>query len=154
MGQNFEVLCKSFLAITWFSFSLTYFYRRLVQILRAEDFPGIPPSTFGYSLSGGQDLDANDYPDLLVGAYDDDSVYLVRARPIIGILTRVEPQANLHNIDPNGRGCDMYQNATEVWSVPVLFSFATFFTLSLINVCFGYGRSKIVDYRRILAYGL
>lgn len=35
--------------------------------------------TFGYSLSGGMDLDDNGYPDLLVGAYDTDSILLLRS---------------------------------------------------------------------------
>ena len=70
--------------------------------------------TFGYSLSGGLDMDANDYPDLLVGAYDDSRVFLIRARPIIGILTRVDLKDNLTDIDPNGRGCEKYPNTTEV----------------------------------------
>jgi len=85
------------------------------QILRAEDIGGVrPPMTFGYSLSGGLDMDANDYPDLLVGAYDDSRVFLIRARPIIGILTRVDLKDNLTDIDPNGRGCEKYPNTTEV----------------------------------------
>lgn len=85
------------------------------QILKAEDMPGSAPFTFGYSLSGGIDMDQNDYPDLMVGAYDNDAVFLIRSRPIIGISTRVEPESNLKNIDPNGQGCAKYRNASEVW---------------------------------------
>jgi len=85
------------------------------QVLKAEDMGGLrAPLTFGYSLSGGMDLDGNDYPDLLVGAYDDSSVYLIRSRPIIGILTRVELKDNLTDIDPNGQGCDKYPDTSEV----------------------------------------
>ena len=87
-----------------------------MQVLKAEDMGGLrAPLTFGYSLSGGMDLDGNDYPDLLVGAYDDSSVYLIRSRPIIGILTRVELKDNLTDIDPNGQGCDKYPDTSEVW---------------------------------------
>lgn len=39
------------------------------QIIQASDLP-VTMKTFGYALSGGMDLDANGYPDLLVGAYD------------------------------------------------------------------------------------
>lgn len=39
------------------------------QIIRAESLPRVM-RTFGYSLSGGLDLDSNGYPDLLVGAYE------------------------------------------------------------------------------------
>lgn len=86
-----------------------------MQILKAEDIPGIPPTTFGYSLSGGLDMDLNEYPDLMVGAYEDDRVFLIRSRPIIGILTRVQPEESLKNIDPNTAGCEKYPNSTEVW---------------------------------------
>ncbi|XP_054716032.1 integrin alpha-PS1-like [Uloborus diversus] len=67
-----------------------------VQVRRGLD-------TFGYSLSGGMDLDSNGYPDLLVGAYDSDSIILLRSRPIIDIITSVE--GNLTNIDPKVKGC-------------------------------------------------
>jgi len=41
--------------------------------------------TFGYSLSGGVDLDGNSYPDLLVGAYESAAAVVLRSRPIVDI---------------------------------------------------------------------
>lgn len=60
--------------------------------------------TFGSSLSGGQDMDDNGYPDLVVGAYASSAVFLIRARPIIGITTYVDDR-NLVAIDPGQSGC-------------------------------------------------
>ncbi|KAM9831708.1 integrin alpha-3b [Neosynchiropus ocellatus] len=40
--------------------------------------------SFGYSISGGMDMDENSYPDILVGSLDD-RVALLRARPVIHI---------------------------------------------------------------------
>ncbi|XP_046437434.1 integrin alpha-PS1-like isoform X2 [Daphnia pulex] len=107
------------------------------QILKAEDIPGIPPTTFGYSLSGGLDMDLNDYPDLMVGAYEDDRVFLIRSRPIIGILTRVQPEENLKNIDPNTPGCEKYPNSTEV-----CFSFNACFAMDSME---GYLRANDLE---------
>ncbi|XP_063760929.1 integrin alpha-3-like isoform X2 [Eleginops maclovinus] len=58
--------------------------------------------TFGYSLSGGQDVDGNRYPDLLVGSLDD-QVALLRTRPVIYLnkTIRVSPDV----VDPNN--CDI-----------------------------------------------
>uniref|UniRef100_A0A8C8SQQ7 Integrin subunit alpha 7 n=1 Tax=Pelusios castaneus TaxID=367368 RepID=A0A8C8SQQ7_9SAUR len=49
------------------------------QILDGE---GVGVRTFGYSISGGLDVDGNLYPDLLVGSLSD-SVVLYRARPLL-----------------------------------------------------------------------
>ncbi|KAM8844188.1 LOW QUALITY PROTEIN: integrin alpha-3-like [Spinachia spinachia] len=57
--------------------------------------------TFGYSLSGGLDVDGNKYPDLLVGSLDD-TVALLRTRPVIHLnkTIRVSPDV----VDPSS--CD------------------------------------------------
>ncbi|XP_048373643.1 integrin alpha-3 isoform X2 [Sphaerodactylus townsendi] len=56
------------------------------QIISGEDIgPGI--STFGYSFSGGMDVDGNSYPDLLVGSLSENLV-LLRARPVINIVSK------------------------------------------------------------------
>ncbi|XP_029913611.1 integrin alpha-3-like [Myripristis murdjan] len=67
---------------------------------------------FGYSLSGGLDVDGNRYPDLLVGSLDD-TVALLRTRPVIHLnkTLRVTPDI----VDPNS--CD------ECVEVEVCFSY-------------------------------
>jgi len=89
----------------------------MFQTLYAERLRtnGVSLETFGYSLSGGLDLDQNGYPDLMIGAYDVDAVVLLRARPIINITTSVEPATNLQNIDPSRMGCAKHPNANHTW---------------------------------------
>lgn len=77
------------------------------QIIEASSFAG-NLQTFGYSLSGGLDMDQNGYPDLAVGSYADDRVVIIRARPIIEISTKIE--GNLTKIDPNRTTCDGEKN--------------------------------------------
>ncbi|KAM7541664.1 hypothetical protein Aperf_G00000027885 [Anoplocephala perfoliata] len=55
------------------------------DILNATELPGSLKS-FGFSLSsGGLDLDANGYPDLVVGAPDSDEIVVFRTRPVIKV---------------------------------------------------------------------
>ncbi|XP_054033446.1 integrin alpha-7 isoform X2 [Dryobates pubescens] len=51
------------------------------QVLDGE---GVGVTAFGYSLSGGMDVDGNLYPDLLVGSLSD-TVVLYRARPVVHV---------------------------------------------------------------------
>jgi len=46
--------------------------------------------SFGYSLSGGLDMDANGYPDILIGAYQSDTVVLLRSKPVISISSTIK----------------------------------------------------------------
>ncbi|XP_049639945.1 integrin alpha-7 isoform X2 [Suncus etruscus] len=55
------------------------------QVLEGE---AVSVKTFGYSLSGGLDMDGNHYPDLLVGSLADMAV-LFRARPVLHVSHEV-----------------------------------------------------------------
>lgn len=64
-----------------------------IQVISAavlsKVFPGKEPlSTFGFSLSGGVDLDNNGYNDLVVGSFASDAVTILRSRPVINVNTR------------------------------------------------------------------
>lgn len=48
------------------------------QIIKAKDVYQGSLSTFGFSIAGGVDLDNNQYNDLIIGAYESDSVFLFR----------------------------------------------------------------------------
>ncbi|XP_068568435.1 integrin alpha-7 isoform X1 [Cebidichthys violaceus] len=60
------------------------------QVLDGRDFD---VRRFGYSISGGLDIDNNHYPDIAVGSLND-SVVLFRARPVIHVIRdiSIDPQ--------------------------------------------------------------
>lgn len=55
------------------------------QVIYAESIgePGL--KTFGFTLSGGMDLDNNQYPDLFIGAYESDRAVFLRGRPVVNV---------------------------------------------------------------------
>lgn len=55
------------------------------QVIHAEDISDQALATFGWSLSGGLDVDENNYADLLVGAYESDRAVLLKARPVVNV---------------------------------------------------------------------
>lgn len=49
------------------------------QVIFAEDIVGTEHmSTFGFSISGKIDLDGNQYPDMVVGAYESNNVIVFK----------------------------------------------------------------------------
>lgn len=51
------------------------------QVIYAEDINtrnNIPVNTFGFSVTGGLDMDGNDYPDMAVGAYLSNAAFFFR----------------------------------------------------------------------------
>ncbi|XP_068170388.1 integrin alpha-7 isoform X2 [Antennarius striatus] len=60
------------------------------QVLDGRDFD---VRRFGYSISGGLDIDTNHYPDVAVGSLND-SVVLFRSRPVIHVVREIaiDPQ--------------------------------------------------------------
>ncbi|NXI78603.1 ITA3 protein, partial [Rhipidura dahli] len=57
------------------------------QVISGSELGPTEIKTFGYSLSGGLDMDGNSYPDLLVGSLSE-RIVLLRARPVINILDK------------------------------------------------------------------
>jgi hypothetical protein len=77
---------------------------KFAQVIYAESIndPGL--KTFGFSLSGGLDLDNNQYPDLLVGAYASDRAIFLKARPVVNMtatLTLAKDSISLDDKDCN-----------------------------------------------------
>uniref|UniRef100_A0A3Q2XZP6 Integrin, alpha 3b n=1 Tax=Hippocampus comes TaxID=109280 RepID=A0A3Q2XZP6_HIPCM len=68
------------------------------QVIKGKSVENGGFQTFGYSISGGMDMDDNGYPDILVGSLDD-RIALLRTRPVIHLTKRfnVEPKI----VDPN-----------------------------------------------------
>lgn len=78
------------------------------QVIRASDL-GLRPNrgvnTFGSSLSSGLDVDSNDYPDLVIGAYNSSAAIVLLSRPIVSITTVVPQKGSIKAIDPSVKGC-------------------------------------------------
>eukprot|EP00058_Branchiostoma_floridae_P015177 XP_002600665.1 hypothetical protein BRAFLDRAFT_102446 [Branchiostoma floridae] len=75
---------------------VVYIFRGSPEGLREEPSLTIEASSvgpglksFGYSLSGGVDVDGNLYPDLAVGAFESDAATVFRSVPVIDIVTAV-----------------------------------------------------------------
>jgi hypothetical protein len=66
-------------AVYVFHGSRTGIVEKASQVIQAEDIFGTI-STFGFSVAGGVDLDENEYPDLVVGAYEADTAVYLRYR--------------------------------------------------------------------------
>lgn len=74
------------------------------QRIYASDLPSASPlKTFGYSLSGGEDLDFNGYPDLVVGSFDAGKVVILRSRPVINVNASFSSTPK--KIAPNVKSC-------------------------------------------------
>ncbi|KAG0700605.1 Integrin alpha-PS2 [Chionoecetes opilio] len=61
--------------------------KKPAQVILARDVGlGVPMASFGWALSGGLDVDGNQYPDLLVGASHANAAVILKSRPIVSLL--------------------------------------------------------------------
>ncbi|XP_071803808.1 integrin alpha-9-like isoform X2 [Asterias amurensis] len=87
-------------------------------------------TSFGTSLSGAQDLDGNEYPDLVVGAHQNDSVIYLRSHPVINMRASMMIYPSV-----------IIKQSTDQTNLPEVSVFVCF-TYSGINV----GDSQAFDY--------
>ncbi|XP_071522748.1 integrin alpha-PS2-like isoform X3 [Panulirus ornatus] len=90
------------------------------QVLLPEELGQEAVRTFGWSLAGGLDLDSNYYPDLVVGAYLSDSVYVFRTRPVAQVEASLRFGSENGIIDLAVQQC-VLQDTTEVPCVSLKF---------------------------------
>lgn len=89
------------------------------QAITAEE---ISPTltTFGFSLSGGVDLDNNNYTDLAVGAYKSDSVVFLKSRPVVKVSADVKFLGDSKLISLTDKKCHL-ANGTTVTCAQLMF---------------------------------
>ncbi len=85
----------------------------MFQVIAAEHIRGrYPPATsFGFSVSGGLDMDLNNHSDVVVGAFESDAAVILRARPVVQVLTWFGDRPR--KIDPESVGCAADPTAEE-----------------------------------------
>ncbi|XP_045133240.1 integrin alpha-PS2-like isoform X2 [Portunus trituberculatus] len=70
------------------------------QVILARDVGlGVPMASFGWALSGGLDVDSNQYPDLLVGATHANAAVVLKSRPIVSLLNHTLTFLSKEEID-------------------------------------------------------
>ena len=62
---------------------------------------------FGYSLSGGLDMDSNKYPDLAIGVLNSNMIVVLRARPVVRLRTWLKNNASLQELDHKKGECSV-----------------------------------------------
>lgn len=86
------------------------------QIIKSEQLvEGAPyPRTFGFALSGGLDMDGNTYPDLAVGAYSSDQVFIFKSRPVAAVNAETSFASNSKLISLDDRSCQLVRDHKKV----------------------------------------
>lgn len=75
----------------------------LSQELRAARTTSGSLSGYGFTLRGGQDLDSNEYPDLIVGAFGSGEVSVYRSRAVVSVEATMTLTPRILN--PDDRQC-------------------------------------------------
>ncbi|XP_016059422.1 PREDICTED: integrin alpha-8 [Miniopterus natalensis] len=82
------------------------------QILQGVWASQAIPSGFGYTLRGDSDIDKNDYPDLIVGAFGTGKVAVYRARPVVTVDAQLLLHPVIINLD--NKTCQIPESTTPV----------------------------------------
>ncbi|KAF2350671.1 FG-GAP repeat [Trinorchestia longiramus] len=96
--------------------------RAPAQVLWPRDLTGSPVHAFGWSVSGGKDLDGNEYPDLAIGAEESSRAFVLRARPVVHVSSTLTfgssggPESS--GFDLSSEGCSL-SDGTSVACLPL-----------------------------------
>ncbi|XP_030641281.1 integrin alpha-8 [Chanos chanos] len=82
------------------------------QVLSGSWASSAVPPGFGFTLRGDSDLDNNQYPDLIVGAFGVGKVVAYRARPVVTVDTQLILTPTIFN--PEDKSCQMLDSETMV----------------------------------------
>uniref|UniRef100_A0A672N5W5 Uncharacterized protein n=1 Tax=Sinocyclocheilus grahami TaxID=75366 RepID=A0A672N5W5_SINGR len=82
------------------------------QVLEGTWASASMPSSFGYAMNGGTDVDQNGYPDLIVGVFGADKAVLYRARPVISVNSTLDISPQILN--PEDKSCTLPGTTTTV----------------------------------------
>jgi len=80
--------------------------KKHAQVIYGSDIGGAI-RTFGWSISGGMDLDNNLYPDLLVGSYESANAVYLRSAPVVHVDAEVKFRRASGHIDLDDRTCSL-----------------------------------------------
>ena len=72
--------------------------KEFTQRIGAEDISN-NLKTFGFSLSGGRDIDSNGYPDIAAGAADSNQAVILRTKPVMKVTGSVNTNKKTINLD-------------------------------------------------------
>ncbi|KAG8234425.1 hypothetical protein J437_LFUL012569, partial [Ladona fulva] len=121
---------------------IVYIYHGSSTGVREEPSQVIPAeavssylTTFGFSVSGGMDMDQNEYPDIVVGAYESDTAVYLRSRPVIIMDAKLTFSSESKTISLDEKECKLHDNT------PV--------TCTSLNMCLEYsgiGVDKSLDF--------
>ncbi|XP_034985549.2 integrin alpha-8 isoform X1 [Zootoca vivipara] len=82
------------------------------QVLRGMWASQSMPAGFGFTLRGDSDIDKNDYPDLIVGAFGAGKVVVYRARPVVTVDAQLLLTPVI--VNPENKTCQLPGSVTLV----------------------------------------
>eukprot|EP00794_Sanderia_malayensis_P003728 gene3728-4249_t len=78
---------------------------QFIQKIYAANVVGMP-TTFGHSISGNVDIDANGYPDIVVGSYGSDKVHVFKSKAVLNIAVTLDiERTNIAISSKNSSAC-------------------------------------------------
>lgn len=76
---------------------------------------------FGYSLTGGVDVDENGYPDVAVGAYGSDHAVILRSQSIVNVVGKIRLSEQQVTLEGNHSVCNLEDTQHKCVNITLVF---------------------------------